>query len=68
MNVDEIFIAHTLYGNPGMTHVTPDGGKLYFLLDGNLVYIEAPKGSSYKGMSDEERNRAMQDAIQNSMS
>lgn len=67
MNVAEIFIAHVLYGNPGMMHVTPDGEKLYFLQNGNLMYVEAPKGTTYNGLGEEELNRVLQDAILDSM-
>lgn len=63
MNVAEIFIAHELYGNPGKTHVTPDGEKLYFLLNGQLMFVEAPKGSTYSGLSDEEIQHVLQEAI-----
>lgn len=63
MNVDEIFIAHVLYGNPGMMHVTADGEKIYFLLEGHLMYVEAPKGTSYSGMNEEELNRVLQEAL-----
>jgi hypothetical protein len=66
MNVAEIFIAHMLYDNPDKLHVTPDGEKLYFLLKGNLMYIEAPKGTSYNRLNDEELNHVLQDALNQS--
>ena len=59
MNVAEIFIFHTLLGNPGMMHVTPDNKKLYFLVKGNLMYIEG----DFKDMGEEELNLFLQKAL-----
>jgi hypothetical protein len=67
MNVAEIFIAHVLYGNPGMLHVTADGEKLYFLLEGHLMFVDAPKGTSYSNMTDAELNVILQDALNERM-
>lgn len=53
MHVEEIVIHHALYGVPSATRVSSDGKKLYFLDDGHLKYVEAPKGDSFNGMSDD---------------
>lgn len=60
MNIADMVIAYVLSGNPGMVHIIPDGKKAYFHIFGNLMYIEAPEGTTFKGMSDEAINRIVQ--------
>lgn len=63
LTIAELFIAHILWGNPGMTHVTPDGKRIYFLAGTTLMHVEAPEGITYQGMSEEELNRVLQEHI-----
>lgn len=61
MNVEEIMISHALYGSPGKLYVTPDNSKLYFMLNGHLMYLEAE--TTFEGMNEDELNRVLQDAV-----
>lgn len=63
MNVEEIFIHHKLYGNPGMTHVTTDGKKLYFIHKDHLVYVEAGKHRTFSHMNQQELNDVIEEEL-----
>jgi hypothetical protein len=65
LTVDEIVIRHQLIDNPDQLHVTPDNVKIYFLTDDKVLHcIEAPEGSSYENMSEEELNDVLIDHLE----
>lgn len=63
MDIAELFIAHILWGRPGATHVTPDGKKIYYILDRKLLCVEAPEDDTYDHKSDGEIARIVLDHI-----
>lgn len=64
MTPEEFCIYITLTTNPGMMHVTPDGSKLYLLVDEGLVHFSGP---DFNKMDAEQLNRFVQDAILDGM-
>lgn len=61
MNKAEIVIAENLHRDPKNLQVTPDYKKLYFLLNGHLMYMTG----NFQGMTADELAESLEDALRN---
>jgi hypothetical protein len=70
LTIGEIVIRHLLMDSPdNRMHVTPDGQKLYFLVDPGqrLEHVDVPDGLSFNDMSDDDLNRYFQKILNQRM-
>lgn len=64
MTIPEIFIYHLLYGHPNAIHISSDGTKVYFLLDGTLMCWNAKEDLDFNNMKRENLKKMVRTYVQ----